>query len=79
MRAKPVGRKANSRLDAGNIKNRILDCRGTVALAIDSILNGDTNSIDAAICSLSLVQRELQQLNVEIDLVDTAASKLTRR
>lgn len=61
------------RLDTGDIKNRIHDCRGAVALAIDGILDGDVDSIDAAIGSLSLVERELQQLNIAIDLADIDA------
>ena len=74
-RSKSAAAKQTSRtrLNTGDIKNRIHDCRGAVALAIMGILDGDVDSIDAAVGSLSLVERELRQLNTAIDLADMDA------
>ena len=74
-RSKSAAAKQASRvrLDTADLKNRIHDCRGAIALAINGILDGDVDSIDAAVGSLSLVERELQQLNVAIDLVEIEA------
>ena len=64
---------AGNQLNTSDLKNRILDCRGAVTLAIEGILNGDVDSVGAAVGSLSLVERELQQLNIAIDFADIKA------
>jgi hypothetical protein len=55
---------------ANPTRNR--DCRGTVTLAIVSMLSGDPERIDAAMGSLCLVERELERLAGDVDAADVA-------
>lgn len=63
------------RLDADDVISRIRDCRGAVHLAIEGILSGDEEKIDAAMGSLCLGERELAKLADDIDRANLTASR----